>query len=98
MSDGRPSPHVAGADRSSAGRAALMRPLRTLAPRLEALLLERRLLHGAAWLFAGAFMARVTALVASLLVARALGLPSFGKFGMLQSTLLMFQTFAAFGL
>lgn len=43
-------------------------------------------------------MARVTALVASLLVARALGLPSFGKFGMLQSTLLMFQTFAAFGL
>ncbi|HEX7940733.1 MAG TPA: oligosaccharide flippase family protein, partial [Gemmatimonadaceae bacterium] len=75
-----------------------MRPLRTLAPRLEALLLERRLLHGAAWLFAGALMARVTALVASLLVARALGLPSFGKFGMLQSTLLMFQTFAAFGL
>lgn len=43
-------------------------------------------------------MARVAALVASLLVARALGLPSYGKFGMLQSTLLMFQTFAAFGL
>lgn len=57
-----------------------------------------RFARGVAWLFMGTVSARGAALVASVIVARELGLNRFGKFGMLQSTVITFQTFAAFGL
>ncbi len=57
-----------------------------------------RLVRGVAWLFGGAIASRGAVLVASVIIARLLGVTAFGKFGMLQSTVATFQTFAAFGL
>lgn len=66
--------------------------------RVRVLLAEHRLVRGVTWLFGGTVVARGLGLCAAILVARHLGLTDFGKFGILQSTLAMFQTFAGFGL
>lgn len=55
-------------------------------------------MHGVSWISSGAIISRGCALVASIVVARELGLRSFGQFGVIQSTVAMFQTFAGFGI
>ncbi len=57
-----------------------------------------RLTKGAFWSLSGAVISRVLALAASILVARMLGKEEFGKLGIVQSTVGMFQVFAGFGL
>ena len=50
------------------------------------------------WSLAGAAIARGSALLASIMVARVLGKTGFGELGIIQSTIGMFGTFAGFGL
>jgi O-antigen/teichoic acid export membrane protein len=57
-----------------------------------------RLAIGAIWSLAGSVAARLFGIVASVFVARALGKSGFGEFGVIQSTVAMFQIFAGFGL
>jgi O-antigen/teichoic acid export membrane protein len=57
-----------------------------------------RLAKGAAWSLAGSVASRAFGIVASILVARILGKNGFGEFGIIQSTVAMFQIFAGFGL
>lgn len=57
-----------------------------------------RLVHGACWSLAGAVIARGLGLLSSILVARMLGKSAFGEFGIIQSTIVLFGTFAGFGL
>jgi len=57
-----------------------------------------RLIRGAFWSIVGAALARGLGLLSSILVARMLGKFGFGEFGIIQSTVGMFGTFAGFGL
>jgi O-antigen/teichoic acid export membrane protein len=57
-----------------------------------------RLVKGAVWSLAGSVAARLFGIVASIAVARLLGKSGFGEFGVIQSTVAMFQIFAGFGL
>ncbi len=63
-----------------------------------ALPLRRRLARGAFWAVTGTGVSRVLALLASIAVARVLGKTGFGEFGMVQSTIGLFGTFAGFGM
>lgn len=82
------------------------RVLRDLAPqwlldkwgRAQASPLGRRLARGVFWSVAGAFAGRGLALATSIITARILGKSGFGEFGIIQSTVQMFVTFAAFGM
>jgi O-antigen/teichoic acid export membrane protein len=56
-----------------------------------------RLARGTFWSLIAGCVSRVLALVASIVIARMLGKETFGQLGILQSTLEMFGTFAAFG-
>ena len=56
-----------------------------------------RLARGTFWSLMAGCVSRVLALVASIVIARMLGKETFGQLGILQSTLEMFGTFAAFG-
>lgn len=66
--------------------------------RLQTGSLARRLAHAAVWSLAGAVVARAMGIVSSVVVARLLGKEGFGQYGIIQSTVMMFGTFAAFGL
>jgi O-antigen/teichoic acid export membrane protein len=66
--------------------------------RVAASPLSYRLLHGTFWSLMGAVIARFLGFAASILVARWLGREGFGRLGVIQSTVAMFQVFAAFGL
>lgn len=56
-----------------------------------------RLARGTFWSLMAGCVSRSLALVASIIIARMLGKETFGQLGILQSTLDMFGTFAAFG-
>lgn len=66
--------------------------------RLEASPLGYRLARGAFWSFAGAMVSRGCGLLSSICVARMLGKVGFGEFGVVQSSVGMFATFAGLGL
>jgi O-antigen/teichoic acid export membrane protein len=66
--------------------------------RAQASPLGRRLAHGVLWSVAGAFSGKGLALVTSIITARFLGKAGFGEFGIIQSTIIMFATFATFGM
>ena len=72
----------------------LRAPLR----RLEASPLAYRLARGTFWTMSGAVIIRSSGLAASILVARILGREGFGRLGIIQSTVAIFQVFAGFGL
>jgi len=66
--------------------------------RVEASPIGYRLAKGAFWSLAGSLISRGLAMVASVLVARALGAEAYGEFGIIRSTVGMFGTLAGFGL
>jgi O-antigen/teichoic acid export membrane protein len=72
--------------------------LRVYWHKLEASPLGYRLARGAFWSFAGALVSRACGLISSIFVARMLGKVGFGEFGIVQSSVGMFATFAGFGL
>jgi O-antigen/teichoic acid export membrane protein len=57
-----------------------------------------RLARGTFWSLVAGCVSRSLALVASIIIARILGRETFGELGMLQSTLEMFGSLAAFGM
>lgn len=61
---------------------------------LEPSSVKKRFLHGAFWNSIGAFLARVLAMVTSIIIARFLGKEGFGEYGMIFSTLGMFGPLA----
>lgn len=73
-------------------------PLRPLWHRIEASPLGYRLAKGAFWSLAGTAISRGLALLASMVVARMLGQEGFGELGIVQNTVVMFATFAGFGM
>ena|SRR5271165_1422482 len=72
--------------------------LRARLQRIEASPLAYRLARGTFWTMSGAVIARFSGLAASILVARILGREGFGRLGIIQSTVGIFQVFAGFGL
>jgi O-antigen/teichoic acid export membrane protein len=68
--------------------------IRTLAVRVEASPVGRRLAHGAFWSLVGQITARVLGLLSGIFVARLLGKNGFGELGIVQSTANMFQVLA----
>ena len=72
--------------------------LRVYKARIEASPLGYRLAKGAFWSLAGSIISRGLGLLSGILVARILGKHGFGQFGMIQSTVGMFSTFAGFGM
>lgn len=75
----------------SAIRARLMSPLRTQR-------VTQRLLNGISWSVIGSIAVFAAKLLTSIVVARLLGKASYGAFGVITSTILLFATFAGFGL
>src|SRR6266496_383991 len=57
-----------------------------------------RFVSGIAWSGIGAVISRALSLLASVVTARVIGREMFGEFGIIQSTLCMFGTFAEFGM
>jgi O-antigen/teichoic acid export membrane protein len=79
----------------------LPRFIQRIAPRYSRGLqtpLGQRLLRGAFWSVAGVVISRGLTLLASMLVARVLGVTRFGELGIIQATTGLFQTFAGFAL
>jgi len=72
--------------------------MRETVARYWAMPLLRRLFVGAAWSVAGSALARLLALVSTVVIARLLGVENFGNLIILQSTLGMFGVFAGLGL
>jgi len=72
--------------------------IRLLRSRLKASPLGQRLARGAGFSFGGAVTARVVTLAGSIFIARVLGAIGYGRYGVIQSTMLMFTAFAGFGL
>ena len=66
--------------------------------RIKASPIGYRLAHGAFWSLAGAVISRGLTLVALIVVSKLLGQIEFGKLGIIQSTVGLFQIFAGFGL
>lgn len=60
--------------------------------------LGRRLARGMFWSFVGSVFSRGLALVSGIIVARLLGKEDFGELGIIQSTVMMFATYATFGM
>ena len=73
-------------------------PLRRSFERLEASPIGKRLARGAFWAVGGTLISRGLNMLAMILVARVLGKSQFGELGIIQSTVVMFQTLAGFGL
>lgn len=71
---------------------------KTMIAQIEASPLGVRLVRGAFWSLTGSIVARGLGLLSSILVARMLGTSGFGEFGIIQSTIGLFGTFAGFGL
>lgn len=74
------------------------KPVRQLLNRAESSPIAGRLVRGSLWSLAGSVLSRILALGAALLVARMLGKAGYGELGILQSTIGMFGTVAAFGM
>lgn len=65
---------------------------------LRASAVVRRIARGTMWLFVGLIASRGLTVLSYTLVARVIGAAEFGKLGIIQSTVAMFQVFATFGL
>jgi len=72
--------------------------LKVYARQVEASPLGYRLARGAFWSVAGAVISRGLGIASSIVVARTLGKVGFGELGIINSTTMMFQLFAGFGL
>jgi len=66
--------------------------------RIQASPIGARLARGMFWSLIAGCVSRFLALAASIIIARLLGKETFGQLGILQSTLEMFGSFAAFGM
>lgn len=71
---------------------------RAYADRVEKAPLVHRVAAGAFWSLMGAIISRGLALLCSIIIARFLGKEGFGELGIIQSTIVMLQVFAGFGL
>lgn len=69
-----------------------------LTPFLERQGVSRRLVSGISWSLIGSVAVYAAKLFMSIVVARFLGQTSYGAFGVITSTILLFATFAGFGL
>lgn len=76
----------------------LPRSVQDLLGRLEVSSLARRLAHGAFWTSVGTFASRGLNMVAMIVLARILGKEEFGEIGIIQGSVMMFETLAGFGL
>jgi len=76
----------------------LPNPLRPYIDRLEDSPLGKRLAKGVFWSLTGSVLSRGLALISGIVVARMLGKETFGEFNIIQSTLMMFATYAAFSM
>lgn len=76
----------------------LRKIVRTLWERGASDAIRRRLAVGAVWSVVATCFTRASALVVSIIVARALGKDHFGEFGVVQSTVGMFGLFAGAGM
>jgi O-antigen/teichoic acid export membrane protein len=72
--------------------------LKPMLDRIENSPIGYRLAKGVFWSMAGAMISRGLMLVASIVVARMLGIEVYGEYGMIRSTVGMFGIFAGFGL
>jgi O-antigen/teichoic acid export membrane protein len=72
--------------------------IRSKIDRLETSPLGRRLAHGAFWSLLGTLASRGLNMAAMIVLARILGKNEFGEIGIIQNSVLMFQTLAGFGL
>jgi O-antigen/teichoic acid export membrane protein len=76
----------------------LSRSLKPIFDRIYSSPLALRLTTGTFWNLFGSVISRVLTLVSFIVVARIVGKESFGELGMIQSTVVMFQTVSGFGL
>jgi O-antigen/teichoic acid export membrane protein len=60
--------------------------------------IAERIAKGSFWLLIGSVFSRGISVIISIFIARLLGQTLFGQFAIIQSTILMFSTFAGFGL
>ena len=60
--------------------------------------LAKRIVSSMSWTLLGTFIARGLSLIALIFVARLLGVEEFGKFSILQSTIIMIGTFSGMGI
>ncbi|MBN1983699.1 MAG: oligosaccharide flippase family protein [Chitinivibrionales bacterium] len=72
--------------------------LQNFIQRVDASAIGTRIVRGALWSLSGAVITRLFSLASFVLIARVLGKEDFGKFGIIQSTIVMFGVFAGFGL
>ena len=72
--------------------------VRVLWMRMESSSLGSRLVRGTFWMVMGAVISRLLGLLGSIILARILGKVSFGEFGIIQSTVGVFGTFAGMGI
>lgn len=57
-----------------------------------------RIARGSFWILIGSIFSRGVGVIISIVLARILGQTSYGQFGIIQSTIIMFATFTGFGL
>lgn len=74
------------------------RSLQPAINRINSSPLALRLTKGTFWNLFGSVISRALTLVSFIIVARIVGKESFGELGMIQSTVIMFQTVSGFGL
>ncbi len=72
--------------------------IKSLWDQVDASSIGSRMARGAFWSISGAAMSRGLMLVASVLVARILGIEVYGEYGIIRTTVNMFLVFAGFGL
>ncbi|MGI8549397.1 MAG: oligosaccharide flippase family protein, partial [Dehalococcoidia bacterium] len=72
--------------------------IKRVAARFQGDSVRARFLSGAFWSLVGAVASRAPTLVGSIVAARVLGIKGFGELGIVQSTVLLFGTFAGLGL
>jgi O-antigen/teichoic acid export membrane protein len=72
--------------------------LTSLVDRVRRSELAMRIAAGGFWIMTGAVVGKTIGLVTSVILARLLGQEKLGEYGMVFSTIAMFQTFAGFGL
>jgi O-antigen/teichoic acid export membrane protein len=76
----------------------MIRVLSSLVGRVQRSELAMRIAAGGFWIMTGAVAGKTIGLVTSVILARLLGKERLGEYGMVFSTVAMFQTFAGFGL
>lgn len=76
----------------------LPKPLRPYIDQLERSPLGKRLAKGMFWSLLGTVFSRGLALISTIIVARILGKETFGELSIIQSTLIMFVTYATFSM